>query len=89
MSDAQVLVLDEPTAALDAFREHRLCEQVGALAGNKTVVFISHRFSTVRTADVIVVIEDRRMVETGSRDELVARDGHYAAMFNTQAQRYR
>ena len=89
MSDAQVLVLDEPTAALDAFREHRLYEQVGALAGNKTVVFISHRFSTVRTADVIVVIEDGRMVETGSHDELVALDGHCAAMFNTQAQRYR
>ena len=89
MSDAQVLVLDEPTAALDAFREHRLYEHVGALAGNKTVVFISHRFSTVRMADVIVVIEDGRMIETGSHDELVARDGHYAAMFNTQAQRYR
>ena len=49
----------------------------------------SRRFSTVRTADVIVVIEDGRMVETGSHDELVALDGHCAAMFNTQAQRYR
>ena len=89
MSDAQMLVLDEPTAALDAFREHRLYEQVGALAGDKTVVFISHRFSTVRMADSIVVIEDGRVVETGGHDELIARDGHYAAMFNTQAQRYR
>ncbi len=89
MSDAQILVLDEPTAALDAFREHRLYEQVGALAGDKTVVFISHRFSTVRMADSIVVIEDGRVIETGSHDDLMAQDGHYAAMFNTQAQRYR
>ena len=84
-----MLVLDEPTAALDAFREHRLYEQVGALAGDKTVVFISHRFSTVRMADLIVVIEDGRVVEIGGHDELIARDGHYAAMFNTQARRYR
>ena len=89
MSDAQMLVLDEPTAALDAFREHRLYEQVGALAGDKTVVFISHRFSTVRMADLIVVIEDGRVIEIGGHDELIARDGHYAAMFNTQARRYR
>ena len=53
------------------------------------MVFISHRFSTLRLADVIVVIEDGRMIETRSHDELVARDGHYAAMFNTQAPRYR
>lgn len=89
MSDAQMLVLDEPTAALDAFREHRLYEQVGALASDKTVVFISHRFSTVRMADLIVVIEGGRVIEIGGHDELIARDGHYAAMFNTQARRYR
>ena len=89
MSDAQVLVLDEPTAALDAFREHRLYEQVGALAEDKTVVFISHRFSTVRMADLIVVIEDGRVVEIGSHEALMVRDGRYAAMFNTQAERYR
>ena len=68
---------------------YRLYEQVGALAGDKTVVFISHRFSTVRMADLIVVIEDGRVVETGGHDELIARDGRYAAMFNTQARRYR
>jgi ATP-binding cassette subfamily B protein len=89
MSDAQILVLDEPTAALDAFREHRLYEQVGALAGDKTVVFISHRFSTVRMADSIIVIKGGQVVETGNHEALMARNGHYAAMFNTQAQRYR
>ena len=89
MSDARMLVLDEPTAALDAFREHRLYEEVAALGRDKTVVFISHRFSTVRMADVIVVIENGRLVETGDHDQLIAKDGHYAAMFNTQAQRYR
>ena len=89
MSDAQILVLDEPTAALDAFREHRLYEQVAELSTDKTVVFISHRFSTVRMADLIVVVEDGRVAEMGSHEALVARNGKYAEMFNTQAARYR
>ena len=89
MSDAKILILDEPTAALDAFREHRLYEQVAEFTTDKTVVFISHRFSTVRMADLIVVVERGRLVEVGSHDDLLARDGRYAAMFNTQAARYR
>ncbi|MDE0421456.1 MAG: ABC transporter ATP-binding protein [Gammaproteobacteria bacterium] len=89
LSDAQILILDEPTAALDAFREHRLYEQVAELSANKTVVFISHRFSTVRMADLIVVLEDGRVTEVGDHDTLIARNGKYAAMFNTQAARYR
>ena len=85
----QVLILDEPTAALDAFREHRLYEQVADFTTDKTVVFISHRFSTVRMADLIVVVEGGRLVEVGRHEDLLARDGRYAAMFNTQAARYR
>lgn len=89
MSDADVLVLDEPTAALDALQEHRLYEQISQLAESKTVVFISHRFSTVRMADVIVVLDNGVVVESGSHEELLAARGKYATMFNTQASRYR
>ena len=89
LSDAQVLILDEPTAALDAFREHRLYEQVAELSANKTVVFISHRFSTVRMADLIVVVEDGEVTELGDHETLIEHNGKYAAMFNTQAARYR
>ena len=89
LSDAQILILDEPTAALDAFREHRLYEQVAELSANKTVVFISHRFSTVRMADLIVVVEDGQVTELGDHETLIRHDGKYAAMFNTQAARYR
>ncbi|MDE0660368.1 MAG: ABC transporter ATP-binding protein [Gammaproteobacteria bacterium] len=89
LSDAQILILDEPTAALDAFREHRLYEQVAELSANKTVVFISHRFSTVRMADLIVVVEDGEVTELGDHETLIRHNGKYAAMFNTQAARYR
>ena len=89
MSDADVLVLDEPTAALDALREHRLYEEIAELAKSKTVVFISHRFSTVRMADVIVVLDNGVVAELGSHEELLAAGGKYATMFNTQASRYR
>ena len=89
LSDAQIIILDEPTAALDAFREHDLYEQVADLSTSKTMVFISHRFSTVRMADLIVVVEDGRVTELGDHETLIAQDGKYAALFNTQAARYR
>ena len=89
MSDARILILDEPTAAVDALREHRLYEQLDQTARDKTVVFISHRFSTVRLADLVAVVEDGRHTVFGSHDELMAHRGKYAEMFSTQAARYR
>lgn len=89
MSDAAVLILDEPTAALDAFREQRLYEEFANLSVDRTTVFVAHRLSTVRMADVIVVLEAGCVIECGSHDDLVAENGKYAAMFNAQAARYR
>jgi ATP-binding cassette subfamily B protein len=84
-----VLVLDEPTASLDADAEPRLFQRFRELAAGKTVLLISHRLSTVRMAEHILVLEDRRVVEAGSHDDLVARGGRYAALFEMQAGRYR
>jgi ATP-binding cassette subfamily B protein len=90
-----LLVLDEPTASLDAPTEHALFERfagaardVAQAAGGVTVL-ISHRFSTVRMADLIVVIEHGRVVETGSHTELVAIDGLYADLYHVQSRAYR
>lgn len=88
MSDAQVLILDEPTAHLDALREQELYERFAALTEGRTVVFVSHRFSTVRMADMIAVIENGRVSESGSHDQLIAQDGKYAHMYRAQAARY-
>ena len=88
MSNADILVLDEPTAHLDALREQELYERFAALTKGRTVVFVSHRFSTVRMADKIVVIENGHVSESGSHDELVAMGGTYARMYQTQAARY-
>lgn len=86
--EADVLVLDEPTAALDAEAEHVVFERVRALARGRTTILISHRFSTVRQADHIVVVEAGRIVEEGSHEALVARNGRYAQLFSLQAQGY-
>ena len=88
MSESQILFLDEPTAALDAFGEAALYERFARLTENKTVIFISHRFSTVRMADTIVVLEDGRIIEQGDHETLMKLDGKYRMMFNTQAARY-
>ncbi len=85
---ADVLILDEPTAALDAEAEHEVFERVRQLAKGRTTILISHRFSTVRMADHIVVIEAGRLAEEGSHDELVIRAGRYAKLFALQAQGY-
>ncbi len=88
MSESQILFLDEPTAALDAFGEAALYERFARLTENKTVIFISHRFSTVRMADTIVVLENGRVIEQGDHETLMKLDGKYRLMFSTQAARY-
>ena len=89
MSKAPILILDEPTAALDSLRERKLYEKISKLSDTKTIIFISHRFSTVRMADIIVVLKDGKSVEVGSHEELIAQEGSYYNMFETQARKYR
>jgi ATP-binding cassette subfamily B protein len=87
--EADLLVLDEPTASLDARSEHELFEYVQALAKGRSVLLISHRFSTVKSADRIYVLHDGEIVEQGSHAELVAQAGRYAELFELQAAAYR
>ena len=88
MREAQVLILDEPTAALDARAEHEVFERFAELTTGKTAVLISHRFSTVRMADRILVLEAGTPLEIGSHDELVASGGRYAELFALQRKGY-
>ena len=89
LRDAQIIVLDEPTSALDARAEYEVFKRFRQLAEGRTVILISHRFSTVRMADRIFVLEDGRIIESGTHDELVRLSGTYARLFETQAQYYR
>lgn len=89
MRDAQLLILDEPTAALDARSEFAIFERFKELSQGKTAVLISHRFSTVRMADRILVLEDGRMEEVGTHAELLAAGKRYAELFELQAAGYR
>jgi ATP-binding cassette subfamily B protein len=88
MRDAPILVLDEPTAALDAQAEYELFLRLRALTQGKTAIFISHRFSTVRLADHILVLEDGALVEEGSHEALMRLRGRYAHLFDLQAAAY-
>jgi ATP-binding cassette subfamily B protein len=89
LRDAQVLILDEPTAALDAASEFEVFQRFADLTQDKTALLISHRFSTVRMADRILVLADGQIAEEGNHRELVAQGGRYAGMFELQAASYR
>ena len=89
-----LLILDEPTAALDAETEHALFERYAAAArdgsaGGRITILVSHRFSTVRMADLIVVLDGSRLVEVGAHEELMAKGGQYAELYSIQAAAYR
>jgi ABC-type multidrug transport system fused ATPase/permease subunit len=85
---AGLVLLDEPTAQLDVRGEAEIFERVLAATRQATTILISHRFSTVRHADRICVLENGRMIELGTHDELVAKGGRYCAMFEMQASRF-
>jgi len=89
LRDAQLLILDEPTAALDARSEFEVFRRFAELTAGKMALFISHRFSTVRMADRIVVLENGNIAEEGSHDQLTSVGGRYAEMFELQASSYR
>ena len=89
LRDAQLLILDEPTAALDARSEYEVFQRFAELTEGKMALLISHRFSTVRMADRIVVLEDGRIVEQGNHAQLMALGARYAEMFELQAASYR
>ena len=83
------LLLDEPTAHLDVRAEAEFFDRFMELMSGVTTILVSHRFSTVRRADSICVLEGGRVVEQGTHDELMSLDGHYARMYSIQAERFR
>ncbi len=89
LRDAQLLILDEPTAALDAKSEHEVFQRFAELTQGKMALLISHRFSTVKMADRILVLEQGQIAEQGDHQELLLRGGRYAEMFELQAASYR
>jgi ATP-binding cassette subfamily B protein len=89
MRDAQLLILDEPTSSLDPQAEYEVFARFRELTAGKSAIFISHRFSTVRLANRIIVLENGSVLEEGTHAELVALGGRYAELFSLQAEAYR
>ncbi len=89
MRDAQLLILDEPTSSLDVQSEHEVFERFRELTRDKMAILISHRFTTVRMADRILVIDGGQIIENGTHEELVRLGGTYAGLFEMQAAAYR
>ena len=88
MRDAQIVILDEPTASLDARAEYEVFKRFAELTKGKSAVIISHRFSTVRMADRILVLKNGELLEIGTHEELLLKNGLYAELFHLQAQGY-
>jgi ATP-binding cassette subfamily B protein len=89
MRDAQMLILDEPTSSLDPQAEYDVFARFRELTAGKSAIFISHRFSTVRLANRIIVLENGGVLEEGTHEELLALGGRYAELFSLQAEAYR
>ncbi len=89
MREAQLLILDEPTSSLDVQSEHDVFERFRDLTADKMAILISHRFTTVRMADNIIVIDDGKIIEQGTHEALLELGGRYSALFNMQAEAYR
>ena len=89
LRNAQLIILDEPTSAMSARMEHEIFQTFRTLLNGRSALIISHRFSTVRMADLICVLEGGRIVESGSHEELIKLGGRYARLYEIQAQHYR
>jgi ATP-binding cassette subfamily B protein len=89
MRNAQLMILDEPTAALDARSEYEVFQRFSELTKDKSAMLISHRFSTVRMADRILVLDQGEILEIGSHEDLLEKNGRYAELFQLQAMGYR
>ncbi len=89
MRDAQLLILDEPTSSLDPQAEYEVFARFRELTAGKSAIFISHRFSTVRLANRIIVLENGSVLEEGTHTDLLALAGRYAELFALQAEAYR